>query len=74
MARALPWCKYETRYIADRMAALSGIDLKNRLPGAEGDSYVLGDATFDQRRLEVSDELAAKIAASRTDGDGAGGS
>ena len=56
------------------MAALSGIDLKNRLPGAEGDSYVLGDATFDQRRLEVSDELAAKIAASRTDGDGAGGS
>ena len=58
--------------IADRMAALSGIDLKNRLPGAEGDTYVLGEATFDQRRLEVSDELAHKIAAAR-DGEGAGG-
>ena len=55
--------------IADRMAALSGVDLKNRLPGAEGDTYVLGEATFDQRRLEVSDELAGKIAAAR-DGDG----
>ena len=37
--------------------------------GAEGDTYVLGDATFDNRRLEVSDELAGKIAAAR-DGDG----
>ncbi len=33
---------------------------------------VLGDPTFDQRRLEVSDELAHKIAAAR-DGEGAGG-
>ena len=57
--------------IADRMAALSGIDLKNRLPGAECDTYVLGDATFDQRRLEVSHELAAKIAESG-EGGGAG--
>ena len=33
---------------------------------------VLGNPTFDQRRLEVSDDLANKIAAAR-DGDGAGG-
>ncbi len=59
--------------IADRMAALSGIDLKNRLPGAEGDTWVLGDATFDQRRLEVTDEFAHKIAAA-CDGDNAGSS
>ena len=59
--------------IADRMAALSGIDLKNRLPGAEGATWVLGDASFDQRRLEVSPELAGKIAAAR-DSEGAGSS
>jgi hypothetical protein len=53
--------------IADRLAALSGIDLKNLVPAAGGDTYVLGDATFDQRRLEVSDELANKI---RRAGDG----
>ena len=33
---------------------------------------VLGNPTFDQRRLEVSDDLANKIAAAR-DGEGAGG-
>lgn len=36
---------------------------------------VLGDATFDARRLEVSDELAAKIRrAASSDGNGARGS
>lgn len=34
---------------------------------------VLGDPTFDQRRLEISDDLANKIAAAR-DGEGAGSS
>ena len=54
--------------IADRMAALSGIDLKNLVPTAGGDTYVLGDATFDQRRLEVSPELRAKLDAAAGDG------
>ncbi len=61
--------------IADRMAALSGIDLKDMVPTGGGDTYVLGDATFDQRRLEVSPDFARKVAASRdgADGNGPGG-